>query len=71
MVHDRAEHDELPLTHALIARCLGARRAGVTHIAHALRQQGVIAYSRGRVRVTARQALESAACECYPALRLR
>lgn len=70
MARDRAAEDELPLTHEQIGRCLGARRASITMIAHALREKGAIAYGRGRVRVRDRQGLEAAACECYRVHRL-
>lgn len=68
-VHDRAGSDQLTLTQELIARRLGARRAGVTQLAIDLQKCGLIKYSRGRVRITDRRGLEHAACECYSALR--
>lgn len=69
MVHDRAGDQPLALTHERISRHLGTRRAGVTSVATALRDRGVIDYTRGQIRVTDRPALEAAACECYPAVR--
>ena len=41
------------------------RRAGVTTACNALRDSGVINYSRGSMRILDRQKLEAAACECY------
>jgi hypothetical protein len=44
----------------------------VNEAAQQLQRAGAIAYSRGRVRITDRRALERAACECYstwPAFR--
>ncbi len=69
MMHDRAGDQPLALTHERISRHLGTRRAGVTSVATVLRERGVIDYTRGRIRVTDRAALEAAACECYPSVR--
>jgi CRP-like cAMP-binding protein len=69
MMHDRAGDKPLVLTHERISRHLGARRAGVTSAAALLRDRGVIDYTRGNIVVTDREALEAAACECYPAVR--
>ncbi len=65
MVHDRAGGDEFRVTHELMSRMLGLRRATVTEAAHEMQRQGLINYSRGRIRVTNRQGLERAACSCY------
>jgi CRP-like cAMP-binding protein len=69
MMHDRAGVTPLALTHERISRHLGTRRAGVTSAATALRDRGVIDYTRGQIHVTDREALEASACECYPAVR--
>lgn len=68
MVHDRAGEDRLPLTHEQIARHLGVRRAGITRTASDLRDQGLVSYSRGHLRILDRAALEAATCECYRVL---
>lgn len=65
LLQDRAGDDPLPLTHELMACHLGVRRAGITENANALRDAGVISYSRGLLRVLDRRRLEVAACECY------
>lgn len=69
MMHDRAGDAPLALTHERISRHLGTRRAGVTSAATVLRDRGVIGYTRGHIRVLDREALQGAACECYPAVR--
>jgi CRP-like cAMP-binding protein len=66
--HDRAQSDELPMTHELIANMLGVRRQGVAEVAQRLRKRGLIRYNRGHVTVLNRSGLEEAACECYDAL---
>lgn len=65
MSHDRMESDLLPLTHEFIAHMLGTRRASVTVAAGVLQQAGLIRYVRGSVKITDRQGLEEASCECY------
>lgn len=69
LTHDRIEGDELELTHELIARMLGSRRAGVSVAANDLREAGLISYTRGRVTVIDRPGLEAASCECYRMVR--
>ena len=61
--------DELLLTHDLIALTLGVRRAGVTEAAVALKDGGLIDYTRGNIQILNRQALEARACECYKVVR--
>jgi CRP-like cAMP-binding protein len=65
LTHDRTPHDEFPMTHELLASLLGVRRAGITVAAANLQQVGSIHYSRGRIDVINRAALEREACECY------
>lgn len=65
MAHDRVEGDVILLTQQFLSQMLGVRRAGVTVAASALQNGGSIAYSRGRIVVSDRERLESAACECY------
>ena len=69
MMDDRAGGYPLTLTHERISRHLGTRRAGVTSAATVLRDRGVIDYTRGVIRITDRGMMESAACECYAALK--
>jgi len=66
---DRVGSREIPMTHQQIADMLGVRREGVTEAARKLKEAGVIGYSRGRVRVLDRRALEDCACECYGVVR--
>jgi len=65
---DRVD-DALEMTHEQIAEALGSRRQGITEAARRLQLQQVIAYSRGRITVLDRAALERYACECYRAVR--
>lgn len=65
LTHDRLGRDEFRLTHEFLARMLGTRRAGVSVAASALREAGLIDYTRGDVTVLNRAGLEEASCECY------
>lgn len=65
MTHDRVDGDVLPLKQQFLAEMLGVHRPAVTLAAGALQKAGVIRYTRGKVTVLDRPALERASCECY------
>jgi CRP-like cAMP-binding protein len=65
MTHDRVVGDVLLLKQQFLAEMLGVHRPAVTLAAGALQKAGIIRYSRGKVTVLDRAALESASCECY------
>lgn len=65
MAHDRSVGDEFPMTHEFMSLMLGVRRAGVTVAAGVLQRAGYIHYEQGRIRISDRPGLESAACECH------
>ena len=65
---DRAGGAVLEMTHEEMAEALGARRQGITEAARRLQARQVIAYSRGRMSVLDRAALERHACDCYRVL---
>lgn len=66
---DRAKTDHFRLTHEVLSRMLGARRQGVTEAASALKNLGLISYSRGQILLLDREGLESASCECYDVIK--
>ncbi|RDZ28763.1 Crp/Fnr family transcriptional regulator [Lysobacter silvisoli] len=66
---DRVETDELQVTQELIATRLGVRREGVTEAAGRLQEAGLIAYSRGKIRLLDRLGLEQRSCECHAAVK--
>ena len=66
---DRLPSSELVMTQELIANMLGVRREGVTESAGKLQKLGLIRYSRGRITVLDRPALEQHACECYAVVK--
>jgi CRP-like cAMP-binding protein len=65
---DRAESMSVGLTQELLSEMLGVRRTSVTEAAGKLQNDGVISFSRGKIQILARQALEARACECYRSL---
>ena len=69
MTHDRVGNDEFHLTQEFLAQMLGVRRPSVTVAAGVLQKAGLIAYQRGRIRITDRPRLEAGACECYDTVR--
>jgi len=65
MSQDRARQDTFHVTQEFLAFMLGVRRVGVTQAAGDLRRRGLIAYTRGEMRVLDRAALKLHACGCY------
>jgi CRP-like cAMP-binding protein len=65
LCHDRASSDVMDLTQEFLAHMLGVTRPSVSVVAEQLQNDGIIEYSRGKVRVVDRTALEAISCECY------
>nr|WP_228517940.1 helix-turn-helix domain-containing protein [Aliidiomarina indica] len=65
MSQDRAHSNEFHLTHQFLADMLGVRRSGVTVAAGVMQQNNLIQYSRGKINITNRNALEKVSCTCY------
>ena len=71
VAHDAVGSDILLLTHDVIARLLGTRRASVTVAAGLMQRAGLIKISRGQITILDPRGLEAMACECYAILRDR
>lgn len=69
LCHDRANVETLRLTQEFLAEMLGVERPAVTVVAGKLQEQGLIEYSRGRVRIVDHGGLEKVSCECYEVAR--
>jgi CRP-like cAMP-binding protein len=69
MSADRVSTASLGLTQEVLGQMLGTRRSSVTVAAGVLQKAGLIAYTRGDVRIVQRTKLEQAACECYGLMR--
>ncbi|WP_267397769.1 MULTISPECIES: Crp/Fnr family transcriptional regulator [unclassified Sphingomonas] len=65
MCHDRAEGDQLVLTHEFMSTMLAVRRSGVTVTLHSLEATGAIRGTRGIVQVVDRPRLEEIAGSSY------
>ena len=65
MCHDRADREDLPLTHELLAVMLGVRRAGVTTALKSMEEFGAVKTRRGGISIRDRAALLDAAGEAY------
>jgi CRP-like cAMP-binding protein len=68
--HDRAREDELSITHDMLSRKLGTRRAGITNAIHMLEGHGLIRATRGTIRILDREGLEQATGGAYGAADL-
>lgn len=69
MTHDRMQTNPFQLTQEFLSHMLGVRRVGVTKAARALRELGLISYSRGNITVLDRNGLEAACCTCYAVVK--
>ena len=69
MMADRVESLEFPVTQQFLSHMLGVRREAVNKCAGELQKRGLIAYSRGHLRIAARSRLVRLACECYPLIK--
>jgi CRP-like cAMP-binding protein len=65
MADDRHKCDTLGVTHDILAEMIASRRTTITKISLKLKEQGLIDYSRGQVKILDRVGLEGAACPCY------
>lgn len=63
--HDLYEGKTLPLTQEALARTIGVQRNAISIVAHALREAGIIGYSRGKIEIRDLEALRATSCECY------
>jgi CRP-like cAMP-binding protein len=63
------DSDIITLTQEFLSEMLGVRRTSVTEVASKLQAAGIIAYSRGVIRIIDRHSLEAASCECFKTLQ--
>jgi CRP-like cAMP-binding protein len=66
---DRAHSDTLKLSQEFLADMLGSARPTVSIAAASLKEDGLIDYSRGVIRILDPKRLEQKACECYQILK--
>ena len=66
---DRIGTEQMTLTQEFLGEMLGIRRTRVTLLAQHLQDKGIIKYSRGKIAIIDRAALESCACGCYRTIK--
>lgn len=69
LCRERTETDTIHLTHEFLGLMLGSRRTSVTVAARVLQDQGLIEYTRGKIKILDRKGLEKVACECFAVVR--
>ena len=65
MTQDRVGAAEFDLTHDFLAMMLGVRRSSVTEALQALKNEGLLDYSWGSIKILKRKGLEAKCCDCY------
>jgi CRP-like cAMP-binding protein len=65
LLSDRLGAEQLPVTQDSIGKLVGITRTNVPAITRQLKDRGAIRYTRGRITIASRKALQTAACECY------
>jgi CRP-like cAMP-binding protein len=66
---DRANRDSFVMSHEYLANMLGSTRSTVSIAAGLLKEQNLIDYSRGLIRILDVVGLEKSACECYHVIK--
>lgn len=65
LAHDALNGENIPLTHQMLARLLGVRRASITECLRALEGEGALKNTRALICVRDQERLESLACSCH------
>ena len=66
---DRAHTETFNLSHEFLADMLGSTRPTVSIAAGSLKEEGLIDYNRGVIRMLDAKRLEGRACECYQVIK--
>ncbi len=67
---DRCESNSFVLTQEFLAAMLGISRTSVNFAAGQLLKAGIISYTRGKISVLDRRALEEVSCPCYESMNV-
>ncbi len=65
---DRGQCDTFRMSHEFLSNMLGSTRSTMSITAAQLKQEGLIEYTRGVIRILDAKGLEKKACECYAAV---
>jgi CRP-like cAMP-binding protein len=66
---DRAHVDQFKMSQEFLSHMLGSTRPTVSTIAATLKKEGLIAYTRGTIKILDRKGLENRSCECYRVIK--
>ena len=66
---DLAGGETLELTQEFLGQMLGVQRTSVSLVARTLQNAGLIAYSRGHIKITDLKGLRDTSCECYTTVK--
>ena len=66
---DSLGRQEVPMTHALLCRLIGVRRASVTVTLGHLEAAGILRQERGGVTILDPERLQQVACDCYRTIK--
>jgi len=66
---DRANSATFTLSHEYLAEMLGSTRPSVSTSAAILKEEGLIEYTRGTIRIVDAVGLERRSCECYKVIK--
>nr|WP_255616452.1 Crp/Fnr family transcriptional regulator [Microvirga puerhi] len=69
LARDGLERDDIPLTHQMLARLLGVRRASITECLRILEEEAALENTRALIHVSHPERLEGLACSCYNLIR--
>lgn len=69
LARDGLEREDIPLTHQMLARLLGVRRASITECLQVLEAEAALENTRARIRVEDPEKLESLACSCHSLIK--
>ncbi len=66
---DRAHEEVFKMSQEFLSHMLGSTRPTVSVVAGTLKKEGLIAYTRGVIKIVDRKGLEKRSCECYQTIK--
>ncbi len=69
LAHDALDGEDIPLTHQMLARLLGVRRAGITECLRVLENEGALENTRALICIKDQGTLENLACGCHALIK--
>jgi CRP-like cAMP-binding protein len=69
LAHDALDGEDIPLTHQMLSRLLGVRRASITECLRVLEDEGALENTRALICMRDQEKLESLACGCHALIK--